>query len=727
MNNPPLTSVLAITLAAILMTACTSMNNDTESMDTAATESRNTSSTQSRPDPSGDDPYLWLEGVEDEKALAWVEENNAESLGYLQNLDTYQPLYERNLAIYNSDDRIAYPSQRGDYVFNFWRDEDNKKGLWRRASLESYLSGEPDWQVMIDVDQLAEQEDENWVWKGASCLRPDYTRCLVNLSRGGADATVVREFDITEGGFVEDGFYLPEAKSSLFWIDEDTVFVGTDFGEGSLTDSGYARIAKIWNRGEPLSEARTVFEGEKSDVFAGAFRTWDGDTGYNVLTRAPSFFTSRYWLLKDDGEQVRIDIPEDADLEGVVQNQLLVELKSAWDVGGQTYPQGALLSIGLDDFLAGERDFQVLVTPTDTSAIDGVTSTRDYLIVNHLDNVTNTLERFRLEDGQWIGEKLKADDLGSISVVSSADTSNDFFYTYEGFLQPDTLVFARDGGMETRTVSSLPAFFDSEGMQVDQHFATSRDGTRVPYFVVTPPGFEADGENPTLLYGYGGFEVSLKPGYNATTGSSWLQKGGVYAVANIRGGGEFGPDWHQAALKENRQRAYDDFIAVAEDLIERGVTSPDHLGIRGGSNGGLLMGVMLTQRPDLFDAIVVQVPLLDMKRYNKLLAGASWMGEYGDPDTDDWQFIQEYSPYQNLDADADYPKAFFTTSTRDDRVHPGHARKMVAKMRAQDHDLLYYENTEGGHAGASDNEQQAKVQALVYSYLWDQLADDTRQ
>ena len=671
-----------------------------------------------------DDPYLWLEEVEGEKALEWVEENNEESLGYLQNLDTYQPLYDRNLAIYNSDDRIAYPAQRGDHVFNFWRDENNKKGLWRRATLESYLSGEPEWQVIIDVDKLAEAEDENWVWKGANCLRPDYTRCLVNLSRGGADATVVREFDIEQGQFVENGFMLPEAKSSLSWIDEDTVFVGTDFGEGSLTDSGYARIAKIWKRGQPLSDARTVFEGNREDVFAGAFRTWDGDTGYNVLTRAPSFFTSEYWLLKDDGSKVRIDIPEDADLQGVAQDQLLVELKSGWDVEGHSYPQGALLSIGLDEFLQGGRDFQVLVTPTDTSAINGVASTENYLIVNHLDNVSNTLERFKLQDGKWVGTRLEADSLGSISVVSASDTSDDFFYTYEGFLQPDTLVFARDGGQQTTRVTSLPAFFDSEGMEVEQHFASSSDGTRVPYFLVTPEGYEADGENPTLLYGYGGFEVSLKPGYNATTGSGWLEKGGVYAVANIRGGGEFGPDWHQAALKENRQRAYDDFIAVAEDLIERKVTSPDHLGIRGGSNGGLLMGVMLTQRPDLFDAIVVQVPLLDMKRYNKLLAGASWMGEYGDPDTDDWAFIKQYSPYQNLDADTDYPKAFFTTSTRDDRVHPGHARKMVARMRAQDHDLLYYENTEGGHAGASDNEQQAKVQALVYSYLWDQLGED---
>jgi len=343
--------------------------------------------------------------------------------------------------------------------------------------------------------------------------------------------------------------------------------------------------------------------------------------------------------------------------------------------------------------------------------------------VNHLDKVTNHLERFELKGQVWVGTPVATEKVGSIGLISSTDTSDEFFYSYEGFLRPDTLYAARQGGQSSAAVKSLPAFFNAEGMQVSQNFATSADGTKVPYFLITPKNFSADGATPTLLYGYGGFEVSLKPSYSATVGHSWLEKGGAYVIANIRGGGEFGPDWHQAALKDNRQRAYDDFIAVAEDLIKRNITSPQHLGIRGGSNGGLLMGVMLTQRPDLFGAVVCQVPLLDMKRYSKLLAGASWMAEYGDPDTDDWRYISKYSPYQNLKADAKYPKVFFTTSTRDDRVHPGHARKMVAQMLAMEHDLFYYENTVGGHAGASDNQQSAKVQSLIYSYLWDQLQE----
>jgi prolyl oligopeptidase len=673
-------------------------------------------------DVKTEDPYLWLEDVTGDKALEWVEGFNEASLGYLQKLDDYQPFYERNLAIYNSEDRIAYPSQRGQHVFNFWRDENNKRGLWRRATTAEFASGEFKWETLLDLDKLAEAEDENWVWKGSECLRPEYTRCLLRLSRGGADAVVIREYDLTKGEFVKDGFYLPEAKSGLGWIDLDTVFVGTDFGEGSQTDSGYPRIAKRWQRGTPLSEAELVFEGKTTDVWNGAYRMWDGENHFDFVDQSPSFFTSRLYLLRDD-KQILIDIPEDARPRGIFLGQMLVELKSAWEVGGQNYSQGALLSINFEKFLAGDRDFQALVTPGETSAINSVISTKNFLVVNHLDNVTNTLERFHFENGQWTGTRIETETLGSISTVSSDETTDTFFFTYEGFLSADTLYVAEAGGNSIRALKSLPEFFDAEGMSVQQHFTNSADGTRIPYFLVMPKGFDADGTTPTLLYGYGGFEISLKPSYSATVGHSWLARGGAYVVANIRGGGEYGPKWHQAALKENRQRAYDDFIAVAEDLVQRKITSPEHLGTRGGSNGGLLMGVMLTQRPELFGAIVCQVPLLDMKRFNKLLAGASWMGEYGDPDTEDWEFISKYSPYQNLKSGKKYPKVFFTTSTRDDRVHPGHARKMVARINDMGYDLLYYENTEGGHAGASDNTQQAKVQALIYSYLWDQLQE----
>lgn len=670
-----------------------------------------------------EDPYIWLEDVEGEEALNWVEAQNEVSVGYLESLPTYDELNNRNLEILNSDDRIALPSLRGDHVFNFWRDAANTRGLWRRTTLDDYVSGDPEWEVILDLDALAEAEGEDWVWKGAACLRPDYRVCALYLSRGGADAVVIREFDVEEGSFVEDGFIVSEAKSQLSWIDGDAVYIETDFGEGSLTDSGYPRTARIWRRGEPISAATEIFAGEQTDVAAGVYRSWDGDVHYDIAVRSPTFYTSMNYLVTDTGELRHIDIPEDARFRGVFKGQMLVGLKSDWTVGGETYPQGSLIAADFESFLQGERDFHVLYAPTENSALPGggVMSTRDYLILTSLEDVVSRLFRYTLTDGEWAREEIGTEAFGSIRLVAASDTSNALFFSYENFLRPDTLYFSADGGAGTEALQSLPQFFDADGMSIEQRFATSSDGTSIPYFLVLPAGFEANGNTPTLLYGYGGFEISLTPGYSATVGHSWLARGGAYVIANIRGGGEYGPRWHQAALKENRQVAYDDFIAVAEDLIERGVTSPQHLGIRGGSNGGLLTGVMLTQRPDLWNAVVVQVPLLDMRRYNRLLAGASWMAEYGDPDTEDWAFISEYSPYHNIRRDADYPTVFFTTSTRDDRVHPGHARKMVARMTEMGHELLYFENTVGGHAGASDNTQVARNEAMVYSYLWDQL------
>ena len=551
---------------------------------------------------------------------------------------------------------------------------------------------------------------------------------MLNLSRGGADAVVVREFDVDEKAFVMDGFFIAEAKQQVSWIDENSLFVGSDFGEGSLTDSGYPRTSRLWRRGEPIDEATEVYAGEREDVAAVIERSWDKDTAYDVAYRVPSFFETINYLYTGDGEFQHIDIPNDARFLGIMDGQMLVQLKTDWQLEETMYPQGALMSIAFDRFMSGDRDFEVLIVPDASTAIPrgGIVTTRDYIIVRLLDDVVSKLMRFSYVEGEWLKEEIQTQGFGTISLGSSSDESNIFFFTYENFLAPDTLHVADDGGETIKPLHSLPEFFDAEGMTVEQHFATSKDGTKVPYFLVMPKGFEANGKTPTLMYGYGGFEISRTPSYSATVGHSWLGRGGAYVVANIRGGGEYGPAWHHAALKENRQRAYDDFIAVGEDLVERGVTSPEYLGIQGGSNGGLLTGVMLTQRPDLWGAVIIAVPLLDMKRYNKLLAGASWMGEYGDPDTDDWEFIKEYSPYQNLDAEADYPTPFFTTSTRDDRVHPGHARKMVARMNEMGHDLLYYENTVGGHAGASDNEQIARVQALRYSYLWDRLGGHSR-
>jgi prolyl oligopeptidase len=598
------------------------------------------------------DTYTWLEDVEGEQALAWVEEQNAVSLGRLESLPVFEPLRERNLQIYNSDERIPSPAMRGDYVYNFWRDEDNIRGRWRRMLLDDYIGGSKEWDLLLDIDLLAEGEDEDWVWKGAQCLRPDY------------------RFDVETKTFVMDGFSIPEAKQRVSWIDKNAVWVGSDFGDGSLTDSGYPRTARLWKRGEPLEEATEIFAGEQADVAAGVYRTWDRDESYDVAYRKPGFFETLNYLYVGDGEFRHIDIPADADFLGMMKGQMLVQLKTDWKVGDTTYSQAALMSIDFEKFMDGGRDFEVLIVPGESMAIPrgGIITTRDNIIVRLIDDVVSKLQRFSFVEGKWVSEDIETEDLGTITLGSSSDESNIFFFTYENFLTPDTLYVADDGGRTVKALQSLPEFFDSEGMSAEQHFATSKDGTRVPYFVVLPKEFEADGTTPTLLYGYGGFEISRPPSYSATVGHSWLERGGAYVVANIRGGGEYGPAWHHAALKENRQRAYDDFIAVGEDLIARGITSPEHLGIRGGSNGGLLTGVMLTQRPDLWGGVVIQVPLLDMKRYNKLLAGASWMGEYGDPDTDDWDFIKEYSPYHNLDPAADYR---CTTRTRSAGM-PGH-------------------------------------------------------
>ena len=675
------------------------------------------------PQEKTEDPYLWLEDVGGEEALAWVEKQNVDSLGYLEALPTFQPIYERNLEIYDSDERIAMPGLMGDYIYNYWRDATNKRGIWRRTTLENYVSGDLEWDVVLDLDALAEDEDEDWVWKGSSCLRPEYRKCLLRLSRGGADAVVIREFDSDRKAFVGDGFFVAEAKTRTSWIDEDTVFIGSNFGDNTLTDSGYARTSRLWKRGVPIEEAKEVFAGEQADVSVGVYRGWDGEVSYDVVHRTPTFFTAIRYLYAEDGEHQKIDIPDDASFHGLMNGQMIVELKSDWQPADTNFVQGTLMSIDFDAFMDGGRDFKIIYVPTDSSAIPrgGVAWTRDYLILNQLEDVTSRLSRYELVDGEWLRTEIATEALGSISLVSAAEDSNVFFFNYEGFLRPDTLYVANDGGDSVEPMFSLPSFFDADGMSVGQQFATSKDGTKIPYFLVLPNGFELSADTPTLIYGYGGFQISRTPSYSATVGHAWLARGGAYVVANIRGGGEYGPRWHHAALKEHRQRAYDDMAAVAEDLIARDVTSAEHLGVRGGSNGGLLTGVMLTQRPDLWGAVVVQVPLLDMKRFNHLLAGASWMDEYGNPDTDDWEYIKEYSPYHNIDADADYPKAFFTTSTRDDRVHPAHARKMVARMREMGHDLYYYENTVGGHAGASDNTQAARLQSLIYSYLWDQL------
>ncbi|MFN2419912.1 MAG: prolyl oligopeptidase family protein [Gemmatimonadota bacterium] len=672
-----------------------------------------------------EDPYLWLEEVEGERALAWVEERSSATLAELRRNPQFEVIFNDALEILTSDERIPFPRILGDKLYNFWQDAEHERGIWRRTTWESYLSADPGWETVLDIDSLAAAEEVNWTFGGATCLPPEHRLCMVELSRGGADASEAREFDAVEKRFVAGGFFLPEAKSSLTWRGPDALLVTTDFGEGSLTTSGYPRVAKLWRRGTSLENAEVLFEGDSTDVGVWAYSIETPNTMHHLISRSPSFFETITQLLGEDGELTRLDLPLDARLD-IVGDQLVVYLRSLWEVRGRTYTEGSLIAIGLDAFLSGARDFQVVVEPGPRATIEDFTSTREDLLVNILDNVNGQLWLYGRHDGEWVADRVPAPDFGSVSVVSTDAHEPRYFFSFSGYTQPNTLYVA-EPCEEVRAVRRMPEMFDAQGLVVEQFEATSDDGTTVPYFLVHREDLELDGESPTLLYSYGGFQIALLPSYNPVVGKAWLERGGVYAVANIRGGGEFGPAWWKAAQKENRQQAYDDFLAVAEDLIERGVTSPEHLGIHGGSNGGLLVGVAMTQRPELFDAVVAEVPLLDMRRYNKLLAGASWMAEYGDPDkAEEWAYIRRYSPYQNVAQGVEYPRALFYTTTRDDRVHPGHARKMAARMESMGHSVYYYENTEGGHGRAVTPTQRARMYAIEYTYLWNHLGEEER-
>lgn len=676
--------------------------------------------------PILDDPFLWLEEIEGKRALEWVEQRNGETLAELQADKRYEPFLARAESLLNATDRIPYGSIRGRHIYNFWRDAEHVRGILRRTTLESYRKAKPEWETVLDVDALAKAENENWVYKSIAWLAPGYELCLVKLSRGGTDASVHREFDTLTKRFVERGFVLPEAKSGVAWLDRDTLFVGTNWSEGSLTESGYPRIAKRWKRGTPLAKAETIFEGREEDIGIWPRVLDSGETTLPMIDQSLTFYTGAYHFIGDDGKLQRLPVPESSDLAGFYAGRILFTLRDAWEVAGETFPQGALLAIDAAVFQAtGELPrVEMIYTPDDRTSIEGVTVSRSGLYVSLLQNVKGRILRFGVDakSGKWNAEPLPLPDNGTVSLSAANPHSGTVLVNYEDHITPDQLSEYDDGANALTRLKSLPPRFRADGLQVSQHTVRSADGEAVPYFVIHRKGLKLDGSTPTILYGYGGFEISLKPSYSATIGKLWLERGGAYAVANIRGGGEFGPRWHKAALKTNRQRAYNDFIAVAEDLAKRGIASPKRLGISGGSNGGLLVGAIFTQRPDLMNAVVCRVPLLDMLRYSKLLAGASWVGEYGDPeDSIMREAILKYSPYQNIFPGRKYPKVFIETSTKDDRVHPGHARKMVARMRDQGHPVLYFENTEGGHAAGANLKQHARRYALEYVYFSRQL------
>ncbi|MEJ5167234.1 MAG: prolyl oligopeptidase family serine peptidase, partial [Thermoanaerobaculia bacterium] len=657
-----------------------------------------------------EDVYLWLEDIEGEEALSWVKEQNKITSKKIEKKKGFKKLEEELLNILNSKERIPYISKNCNFFYNFWKDEKNPRGIWRRTTLEEYKKKEPEWEIIIDLDELNKKEKVNWVWEGADILEPECKRALVYLSRGGADANVVREFDIEKKEFLKDGFQIPEAKGSISWIDEDNVYVATDFGPDTLTNSGYPRIVKEWKRGSPLEDAKVIFEGKKEDVSVGAY--YDDTKGFerHFVSRSIYFYESEIFLREKDGNLIKIEVPLSAEVS-VHREWLTVRLRESWKIEEKEYKEGSLLAIKFEEFLKGKRDFKVLFEPTPNISLDYYIWTKNFLILNTLEDVKNRLWLLTPSEGEWKKEPFHQNfKFSSISIWAVDEKeSDDYFLSVSDYLTPSSLYIGKIvGGIEK--LKEAPSFFASKNLQISQHFAKSKDGTTIPYFQVSPKNLKLNGKNKTLLTGYGGFEVSLKPYYSGIIGKGWLERGGVYVVANIRGGGEYGPKWHRTAIKENRIRAYEDFAAVAEDLIERKVTSPQYLGIEGGSNGGLLVGNMLVKYPHLFGAVVCQVPLLDMKRYTKLSAGASWIAEYGDPEKEEeWEFIKNFSPYHNLKENTKYPPVLFMTSTRDDRVHPGHSRKMAYKMLDMGYNVLYYENIEGGHGGAADNRQAAHM------------------
>lgn len=679
-----------------------------------------------------EDKYLWLEDVEGEKALNWVKSQNDRSLAKLQADARYKKFEDEAMAMVKAKDRLTFGGYVEGYVSNFWQSDTQIHGVWRRAKFDNWKTGNPEWESIIDFDELSKKEDKNWVYKGADCLNSRdmwNTICLMSLSNGGKDANIKREYDIKTRKFVDNGFLIPEAKSDTTWIDKDTILLGTDWGKDSLTESGYPFIVKTLKRGQKLEDAKEVFRGEKTDVSAGAYRVEDAPNHYEYFFyRSPTFFTNITFYQKPNGEIAKLDLPQKKNIVGLRDGKLYVTLNEDWTPRGssQVFEQGSLVETSLAQVAdnSGKIDVKVIYAPQNREAIQSASLVKSGIIVDLSKNVKSEIRFYQKSGNDWQYSTIDLPKNGVAGIADLDSFTDQIFYSYNDFITPPSIYMAQTQTQKPQIIQSQPARFDANDLMVEQLEATSKDGTKVPYFVVHKKNIKFDGSTPTLLYGYGGFEVSMLPNYSPYIGKMWLERGGAYVLANIRGGGEFGPAWHDAGLKTKRQVVYDDFIGVAEDLIKRKITSPRRLGIMGGSNGGLLMGVMLTQRPELFNAVVVQVPLLDMLRYHKLLAGASWVDEYGSPEiANERAWLEKLSPYQNLHKRADFPEPLIVTSTKDDRVHPGHARKYGAKLEELGMPFLYYENINGGHSAAANLVEGAKRRALEFTYLSEKLMD----
>jgi prolyl oligopeptidase len=679
--------------------------------------------------PASGDPYIWLEDVNGPRSLAWVEAENKRSLAVLESDPRYATLHAEALALSQAKDRIPSPTFLNGDVYNFWQDADHVRGLWRRTTSEDYANPAPDWTTVLDLDQLSKDEHANWVYKGHACALPQERLCLISLSDGGEDATTLREFDLETDRFVDGGFTLAHSKQSADWLDQDTLLVARDWGPGSLTASGYPFVVKVLHRGQTLSQAQMVFHGDPTDVEVAPHVLVDSQGRRAALiVRGVSFFETETYLLGDHGLD-QLNLPKKSSVEDLVAGRLIVSLNQDWTPtpGGKTFAQGSVVAIDLAAARAEpDKLFPTLVwAPGPREALEDVSAVKDRLILTTLDNVRGRAYVLTpTPEGGWTQTKIDLPDNSAIGLVSTSRQDDRSYLSVSSFLTPTSLWLDDAWRGALTEVKSLPPKFDASNLVTEQLEATSKDGTKVPYFVVHRKDIKYDGSNPTLLYAYGGFGISMTPNYSANLGKLWLERGGVYVLANIRGGGEFGPAWHDAGLNVHRQRIYDDFAAVAEDLIARKITSPRRLGIRGGSNGGLLMGVEFEQHPDLWNAVIIDVPLLDMLRFEQIAAGASWVGEYGSvSDPAQRMFLASISPYHNLKSGVTYPEPFIFTTTKDDRVGPVHARKFAAKMEAMGLPFLYYENTEGGHSAGANLQEAAREQALEMTYLTRKLMD----
>ena len=671
--------------------------------------------------PPAGDPNLYLEQIDGARAIARVKGWNAATLAVLEKQPGFAEYRAKALALLSTNQKIAEPDQiLGQKVLNYWQDEQHPRGIWRVSPLAAFAAGHPQWRTLLDIDAMSKADNKKWVFKGATCLSPAYVDCMVRLSNGGGDAVEVREFDLDKAAFIANGFFLPTAKSEVSWAGPDALFVGTDFGPGTLTDSGYARIVKLWRRGTPLSGATMIAQGQKSDVSVNARSLVDGDRTWPIVTRAIDFYHHKVSHIAPDGRLVASPLPDDADIEDVLDGRVIASLKTPW----QGRPAGALVAYSIPDLLAGRAPaIETVFVPNEHQAVEEVSASRSKVWVKYLEDVSGRLTALtRAADGTWSGAPVALPDKSTIHLNATASTEDVAFATVEGMLTPPTL-FRAEPGAAPAAIQTLPPQFDASTMVVEQHFATSPDGTKIPYFLVHRK--DVTGPVPVLMHAYGGFELAQTPSYlvhepyrSGPLALFWVQQGNAYVLANIRGGGEYGPRWHNAVLRENRQKAYDDLYAVAQDLIARGVTQKGRLAVSGRSNGGLMAAVAITERPDLWGGAIIGSPLIDMKRYSHLLAGASWMGEYGNPDVPaDWAFIRKYSPYQNLKCGVKYPVPFIYTSTRDDRVHPGHARKLAAKLEQCGDKFFYAEAIEGGHAAGIVPEEDAQRVALEAVYL----------